>query len=524
MEIFKHDCKLTTNQEESVINRYIQSGLFISARRKFRLSITISINHPCTRLYFKSNSAIVREQNRHLLYYYNMIHPLSMFSFWLECFLTLGVASTSIIPPIYVYLQAWNNKVLISSTYIIELSTLALHAIMHCSIGYIKNERVILDKKMICQKYVRSYFITDLLALLLLLFGIMNRVFRWVTVIQGGLAVIYGSFITFLPAQLEAVKLYSNFMKYVGKYGTFFRLFRIIYILMVYLVLYLITYWYFIIDHEAWDLIKHNSGETHADTVAVLFIVIPLLLGANNYDLSNIPVTNERLRLSMVIILTIASLIGQFLVFLTAFRWYQNYTSVRNQKMDFERQFQEYMTYHELSPSLRNRMMSYFNFKHRDNFYDHGVVINVLPTSLLHEINRDLCDKILGKINFFALLPPKALTILAGFLDPKVFLPGDHIVEYGEVGASMYLIHIGSVAVYVKENIEVCHLNEGDYFGEFALILDIPRTASVVAITHCKILRLDRDHFNKVLKYYPDVKRQMETILQRRLNVLQSTY
>ncbi|XP_049822630.1 potassium/sodium hyperpolarization-activated cyclic nucleotide-gated channel 4-like [Aethina tumida] len=200
-----------------------------------------------------------------------------------------------------------------------------------------------------------------------------------------------------------------------------------------------------------------------------MYAVLLLLMGVNNY-LQNIPVKHD----FVTVLLTVVSLFVQFIVFLIVFRWYNNYITVRNQKMDFQKQFQKYMAYHEIPLSLRRRMLSYFYFKYGDNFYDDETVYSVLPVGLKNEIKGDLCEKFLKKIYFYETLPRRALELIAHHLVMHIFLPGDHIVEYGDVGASMYLIYIGSVAVYSKNHIEICHLNEGDYFGEFALVLDIP--------------------------------------------------
>lgn len=45
----------------------------------------------------------------------------------------------------------------------------------------------------------------------------------------------------------------------------------------------------------------------------------------------------------------------------------------------------------------------------------------------------------------------------------------------------------------------VYHYKENDYFGELALINDMPRQASVRATTDCKIASIDRLAFNRLL-------------------------
>lgn len=48
-----------------------------------------------------------------------------------------------------------------------------------------------------------------------------------------------------------------------------------------------------------------------------------------------------------------------------------------------------------------------------------------------------------------------------------------------------------------EENVK--SYSQGDYFGELALIKNEPRAASVVALTDCKLLSLDRSAFKRLL-------------------------
>ncbi len=60
--------------------------------------------------------------------------------------------------------------------------------------------------------------------------------------------------------------------------------------------------------------------------------------------------------------------------------------------------------------------------------------------------------------------------------------PGEQIIEQGEEGDSFYAIWSGQVDV-VKDERLVTTIGPGSYFGEVALLMDVPRTATVVART-----------------------------------------
>lgn len=77
--------------------------------------------------------------------------------------------------------------------------------------------------------------------------------------------------------------------------------------------------------------------------------------------------------------------------------------------------------------------------------------------------------------------------------------PGEVLVEQGEAGDAFYAIRSGQADV-VRDGATVKTLGAGDYFGEIALLQDVPRTASVVARTPMRAYRLDRDGFDGLIK------------------------
>jgi len=77
----------------------------------------------------------------------------------------------------------------------------------------------------------------------------------------------------------------------------------------------------------------------------------------------------------------------------------------------------------------------------------------------------------------------------------KFFLKGETVVKENDPGASMFYILEGE-ALVKKKNIELAVLHKGDGFGEMALIIDTPRTASVTAKTDLLVMEVTRTMFN----------------------------
>jgi CRP-like cAMP-binding protein/Zn-dependent protease len=76
--------------------------------------------------------------------------------------------------------------------------------------------------------------------------------------------------------------------------------------------------------------------------------------------------------------------------------------------------------------------------------------------------------------------------------------PGDALVTQGEPGDRFYVIASGRAEV-LRDGTSVGSLGKGRYFGEVALLRDVPRTATVTASTPMRLFALDRDGFELVV-------------------------
>lgn len=73
------------------------------------------------------------------------------------------------------------------------------------------------------------------------------------------------------------------------------------------------------------------------------------------------------------------------------------------------------------------------------------------------------------------------------------------------------------MAVYSESGKEICHLEDGDYFGEIALVMKHRvRTATVVAVTNCELFRLSRQDFGNSVACYPTVYENIKKVAMNR--------
>jgi len=102
--------------------------------------------------------------------------------------------------------------------------------------------------------------------------------------------------------------------------------------------------------------------------------------------------------------------------------------------------------------------------------------------------------RLLAATAIFAPLTQAARESLAGSLRERELPSGAVVFAQGDPGDDFYLIAEGEVDVDIDGK-QVRRLGPGDYFGEIALLRDVPRTATIRAIGHVRLLGLDRDSF-----------------------------
>lgn len=106
----------------------------------------------------------------------------------------------------------------------------------------------------------------------------------------------------------------------------------------------------------------------------------------------------------------------------------------------------------------------------------------------------------LSRIGLLAGLPGEKLSTLAARLEREEIAPGATVVREGEPGERFYVVLSGMLAVSQEARGERSMLRPGDFFGEVALAMGIPRTASVRAVTPAVVASCDRATFDELVR------------------------
>ena len=111
----------------------------------------------------------------------------------------------------------------------------------------------------------------------------------------------------------------------------------------------------------------------------------------------------------------------------------------------------------------------------------------------------------LKRVELFSDLSRRQLQKLAGTFHERRFAAGRDIVREGAMsGIGFFVVAEGEATVTVGKK-KVATLGPGDYFGEFALITEEERTATVTAQTDVRCLEIPFPDFRKFAHSNPDV-------------------
>jgi ATP-binding cassette, subfamily B, bacterial len=106
----------------------------------------------------------------------------------------------------------------------------------------------------------------------------------------------------------------------------------------------------------------------------------------------------------------------------------------------------------------------------------------------------------LTRVELLSGLPGEQLQALASRMDREDVSAGETVVREGEPGARFYVVLSGLMAVTQEERGERRLLRPGDTFGEVALAMNVPRTASVRALVPAVVASCDRETFDELLR------------------------
>jgi CRP/FNR family transcriptional regulator, cyclic AMP receptor protein len=133
----------------------------------------------------------------------------------------------------------------------------------------------------------------------------------------------------------------------------------------------------------------------------------------------------------------------------------------------------------------------------------------------------------LATVSLFSHLKEEELQRLASQSRYCSFNFGDVIIQEGERDDRLYILISGRANVFksyrTKKEKRLRVLEPPDYFGELALIDDLVRSATVVAMSETKTLCLDRLNLDREIEKSPLIAKKLLKMLNRRLLALEKS-
>ena len=126
---------------------------------------------------------------------------------------------------------------------------------------------------------------------------------------------------------------------------------------------------------------------------------------------------------------------------------------------------------------------------------------------------------LIGGVPLFSRCSKNELKTIAALADEIDLGEGKVLIREGERGREFFVLVEGRVDVSAK-GVSVNTLESGQFFGEMALVSDVPRNATVTALTPLRVLVITDRDFKHMLQDSPEIQQKILAALGDRLSEL----
>ena len=130
---------------------------------------------------------------------------------------------------------------------------------------------------------------------------------------------------------------------------------------------------------------------------------------------------------------------------------------------------------------------------------------------------------ILKGTNLFEGIPGESIYHVAQVMEEERLEKDTLLFERGDKGDYFYIIVTGENLIHIGGT-EFNRHSKGEYFGEMALLDDLPRSASATALEETLLLKMNQDNFLDIMMDSKEVRRSIMKILNERFRRLTDQY
>ena len=136
-------------------------------------------------------------------------------------------------------------------------------------------------------------------------------------------------------------------------------------------------------------------------------------------------------------------------------------------------------------------------------------------------ISRNDKVQLIRSVPLFARCSKKELGEIASLAD-EIDLPDQKtLIRQGERGREFFVLLDGEVDI-VRDGTKIDTMHSGDFFGEIALVSNVPRTATVTATMPIRVLVITDRDFRMLLDHSPQLQLKVLEALAERLAQLEA--
>lgn len=135
-------------------------------------------------------------------------------------------------------------------------------------------------------------------------------------------------------------------------------------------------------------------------------------------------------------------------------------------------------------------------------------------------INDDV--ELLRRIPMFAKVEPAKLKLLAFTSERVTYGEGQELFHQGDNSDAAYIIIAGTADVVVdspKGPLTVAQLGTNEFVGDIGILCDVPRTATVRAVTQLTTLKITKELFFQMVTDFPAMGVEVMRVLAHRLEL-----
>ncbi|CAH1374540.1 hypothetical protein MTP99_007198 [Tenebrio molitor] len=515
-KIEDHFCTLPCIDANDCLILHISSGYFVEFRRKFRKFFLVSQSNPESKAYLKSTVQIHEEEDRQLRYHYAMIHPFSEFRIWWETYMIVIYLFLLIfVIPLELCFLIHTPVFIIYWKVILDVMCYG-DMIVNFFTGYVDSERQKIELRgfKVALHYLLGFFVIDLvssfpISLYIYLTG-THSMHPW----KGFLFLKLFRLRTlhsYITKYLRRRKVWSSSLKSLALsmyfiVGVFWFLGTTIYMQTVTMNKEILTQ----------DTNVQEKLETLINKCTEIIECV-MLVGPDAVTFY----TDWPVKIMNIFYIVAGSAINM-IILAQVLRIYKSRNTARNKHQKLLQEISQYMTYRQIPPDLKEKIIRYVEFKYQKRILKEAEIMSTLSESLREEIMLHNCRVMVARVEFFRDMPQVILMKVLSRLRPEVYLKNESIYQCGSIATAMYFIYIGGVTIYSNKGKELMTLAEGKHFGEISLLNNLPRMYTAVARSDCELLRLNRKDLLEVMKPYPKIRAHLSGAAHEKLQAMKS--